>query len=190
MLGLENHWGLGRTAAGVLRIVEAINSPWLQMTLDTGNFLEDSYAQMERMASSQVPLALVQAKTYFGGGRWYALDLDYGRHRRDPAQAQLPRLDLAGIRGQRGRRDRRAEEPGAIAEAFSSLAFSPPRREEREETEEPAPRDRADCLSGVAAVPRFTVNRALTCGNAPSGLPGPQTSSPGRRLLACLASLR
>ena len=79
MLGLENHWGLGRTAAGVLRIVEAINSPWLQMTLDTGNFLEDSYAQMERMASSKVPLALVQAKTYFGGGRWYALDLDYDR---------------------------------------------------------------------------------------------------------------
>ena len=28
---------------------------------------------------SSVPIALVQAKTYFGGGRWYALDLDYGR---------------------------------------------------------------------------------------------------------------
>ena len=40
VLGLENHWGLGRTAEGVLRIVEAIKSPWLQMTLDTGNFLE------------------------------------------------------------------------------------------------------------------------------------------------------
>jgi L-ribulose-5-phosphate 3-epimerase len=79
VLGLENHWGLGRTAVGVLKIVEAINSPWLQITLDTGNFLEDSYAQMERMASSKVPLALVQAKTYFGGGRWYALDLDYAR---------------------------------------------------------------------------------------------------------------
>ncbi len=79
VLGLENHWGLGRTAAGVVRIAEAIHSPWLQMTLDTGNFLVDSYAQMEQMASSKVPIALVQAKTYFGGGRWYALDLDYGR---------------------------------------------------------------------------------------------------------------
>jgi sugar phosphate isomerase/epimerase len=49
------------------------------MTLDTGNFLENCYEQMERMASSSVPLALVQAKTYYGGGRWYALDLDYGR---------------------------------------------------------------------------------------------------------------
>jgi sugar phosphate isomerase/epimerase len=77
VLGLENHWGLGRTAEGVLRIVEAIRSPWLQMTLDTGNFLERPYEQMERMASSTVPIALVQAKTYFGGGRWYTLDLDY-----------------------------------------------------------------------------------------------------------------
>ncbi|WP_422924654.1 sugar phosphate isomerase/epimerase family protein [Singulisphaera sp. PoT] len=79
VLGLENHWGLGRTAEGVLRIVESINSPWLQMTLDTGNFLENSYAQMEAMASSKVPIALVQAKTYFGGGRWYQLDLDYAK---------------------------------------------------------------------------------------------------------------
>jgi sugar phosphate isomerase/epimerase len=79
VLGLENHWGLGRTAAGVLRIAEAIDSPWLQLTLDTGNFLEDSYAQMEAMAASRVPVALVQAKTYLGGGRWYELDLDYAR---------------------------------------------------------------------------------------------------------------
>jgi len=79
VLGLENHWGLGRTAAGVLRIVEAIKSPWLQMTLDTGNFLENGYDQMAQMASSTVPIALVQAKTYYGGGRWYALDLDYAR---------------------------------------------------------------------------------------------------------------
>jgi L-ribulose-5-phosphate 3-epimerase len=79
VLGLENHWGLGRTAAGVLRIVDAIKSPWLQMTLDTGNFLEQSYEQMEAMAASPAGIALVQAKTYFGGGRWYALDLDYAR---------------------------------------------------------------------------------------------------------------
>ena len=32
VLGLENHWGLGRTPEGVLRIVNAINSPWLQVT--------------------------------------------------------------------------------------------------------------------------------------------------------------
>jgi sugar phosphate isomerase/epimerase len=79
VLGLENHWGLGRTAEGVLRIAEGIKSPWLQLTLDTGNFLETSYEQMEKMASSSVPIALVQAKTYYGGGRWYSLDLNYDR---------------------------------------------------------------------------------------------------------------
>ncbi len=79
VLGLENHWGLGRTAEGVLRIVEKIQSPWLQMTLDTGNFLENSYEQMDAMASSPVGITLVQAKTYYGGGRWYELDIDYAR---------------------------------------------------------------------------------------------------------------
>lgn len=74
LLGLENHWGLGRTASGVLRIVEAISSPWLKVTLDTGNFLEDAYNQMRVLAPHTV---LVHAKTYYGGGEWYTLDVDY-----------------------------------------------------------------------------------------------------------------
>ncbi len=76
VLGLENHWGLGRTAAGVMRIVEAIDSPWLRTTLDTGNFLEDMLPQMERLAPTA---CLVQAKTYDGGGKWYTLEIDYRR---------------------------------------------------------------------------------------------------------------
>jgi sugar phosphate isomerase/epimerase len=76
LLGLENHWGLGRTAAGVMRIVNAIDSPWLQVTMDTGNFLEDPYDQLEALAAKTV---FVQAKTYYGGGTWYTLDLDYAR---------------------------------------------------------------------------------------------------------------
>ena len=75
-LGLENHWGLGRSARGVMRIVDAIDSPWLRVTLDTGNFLEDQYEQMETLAPHAV---LVQAKTYPGGGEWYTLDIDYAR---------------------------------------------------------------------------------------------------------------
>ena len=74
VMGLENHWGLGRTAKGVLRIVEAISSPWLKVTLDTGNFLEDNYRQQELIAPHAV---LVQVKTYYGGGEWYTLDIDY-----------------------------------------------------------------------------------------------------------------
>jgi sugar phosphate isomerase/epimerase len=76
LLGLENHWGLGRTPEGVLRVIKAINSPWLEATLDTGNFLEDPYDRLEMMAPHAI---LVQAKTYYGGGLWYQLDLDYDR---------------------------------------------------------------------------------------------------------------
>jgi L-ribulose-5-phosphate 3-epimerase len=76
VLGLENHWGLGRTPEGVLRVVKDVNSPWLKVTADTGNFLEDPYDKLEQLAPHAV---LVQAKTYFGGGRWYELDLDYAR---------------------------------------------------------------------------------------------------------------
>lgn len=76
VLGLENHWGLGRTADGVMRVVDAIKSPWLQVTLDTGNFLESPYEQFEKIAANTV---FVQAKTYFGGGTWYTLDIDYER---------------------------------------------------------------------------------------------------------------
>ncbi|MCS5584312.1 MAG: sugar phosphate isomerase/epimerase, partial [Pseudomonadales bacterium] len=75
-LGLENHWGIGRTADAVLRIVNSIDSPWLKVTADTGNFLEDQYKQFTRMAPQTV---YVQAKTYFGGGTWYTLDIDYKR---------------------------------------------------------------------------------------------------------------
>lgn len=74
VLGLENHWGLGRTAAGVKRIVDDIDNPWLKVTLDTGNFLEDREAQLKMLAPEAF---LVQAKTYFGGGKWYTLDIDY-----------------------------------------------------------------------------------------------------------------
>lgn len=76
LLALENHWGLGRTAAGVLKIVDAIDSPWLQVLTDTGNFLDDRIEQLEKMAPKTV---FVQAKTYYGGGTWYTLDLDYPR---------------------------------------------------------------------------------------------------------------
>ena len=76
VLGLENHWGLGVTPEGVKRVVDAIASPWLKVTLDTGNFLEDPYERLAKLAKDTV---LLQAKTYFGDGVWYTLDLDYPR---------------------------------------------------------------------------------------------------------------
>jgi len=76
LLALENHWGLGRTPEGILRIVKAVDSPWLRVLLDTGNFLENPYDKLEMIAPHTV---FVQAKTYYGGALWYTLDLDYPR---------------------------------------------------------------------------------------------------------------
>lgn len=76
LLALENHWGLTRTPQGLLRIVKGIQDPWLGVLMDTGNFLEDPYPKLEQIAPYTV---FVQAKTYFGGGEWYTLDLDYPR---------------------------------------------------------------------------------------------------------------
>jgi sugar phosphate isomerase/epimerase len=76
VLALENHWGLTRSPAGLLRITRAIQSPWLGILMDTGNFLEEPYDKLEQIAAQTV---FVQAKTYYGGGEWYTLDLDYPR---------------------------------------------------------------------------------------------------------------
>lgn len=77
ILALENHWGLTRLPEGVLRLLDMVPpSPWLGALMDTGNFREDLYERLEKMAPRTV---FVQAKTYYGGGEWYTLDIDYAR---------------------------------------------------------------------------------------------------------------
>ena len=73
--GLRNKY-FAKTPEGLLRILDAIRSPWLGGLMDTGNFLEEPYEKLEQIAPRTV---YVQAKTYFGGGEWYTLDLDYRR---------------------------------------------------------------------------------------------------------------
>ena len=75
-LALENHWGLTNTPEGQLRLLKAVNSPWLGALMDTGNFLENPYDKLTAIAPQTV---FVQAKTYDGGGVFYTLDLDYQR---------------------------------------------------------------------------------------------------------------
>lgn len=89
-LGLENHWGLTGTAEGTLRIMNAVNSPWLKIILDTGNFLPDAdvAAELRMLAPHAV---MVHAKTYLGGG------LNY-ESRTDLAQSLVALRD-AGYRG-------------------------------------------------------------------------------------------
>ena len=76
ILDLENHWGLTTKTEALLHIVRSVNSPWLGVNLDVGNFPGDPYPEIEKIA----PHAnIVHFKTYFGGGVWYTLDLDYRR---------------------------------------------------------------------------------------------------------------
>ena len=76
LLALENHWGLTTKTENLLRIHKSVNSPWLGINMDTGNFAVDPYPEIEKLAPHA---AIVQAKTYYGGGEWYTLDLDYQR---------------------------------------------------------------------------------------------------------------
>jgi len=76
LLALENHWGLGSTPEGMLKIHDRVNSPWLGLLMDTGNFLENPYEKLKMIAPKT---SFVQAKTYYGGGEWYSLDLDYNK---------------------------------------------------------------------------------------------------------------
>lgn len=48
LLALENHGGITTTADQVLHILEAVASDWLVINLDTGNYKNDPYREMER----------------------------------------------------------------------------------------------------------------------------------------------
>jgi len=57
-------------------MIREVDSPWLRALMDTGNFIEDTYEQLEAIAPYTV---MVHAKTYYGGGEWYTLEIDYDR---------------------------------------------------------------------------------------------------------------
>lgn len=58
ILGLENHGGITERADRILQIVKAVDSPWVGVNLDTGNFRSDSYAQVEKLAPYAVNVQL------------------------------------------------------------------------------------------------------------------------------------
>lgn len=76
-LALENHWGLSSNIDYLISIYNALkSSPSMGMNVDTGNFVGEPYAKLEKLA----PYAtIVQAKTYYGGGTFYDKDMDYSR---------------------------------------------------------------------------------------------------------------
>lgn len=61
ILVLENHGGITSTADQVLKIINAVNSDWLALNLDVGNFIANRYENIRKVA----PYALhVHAKFY------------------------------------------------------------------------------------------------------------------------------
>ena len=76
MMALENHWGLTTNVDNLLEIVKRVNSPWLGINLDCGNFPGEPYPSFTKVAPHAT---IVQAKTYPGGGVWYTLDIDYAK---------------------------------------------------------------------------------------------------------------
>jgi sugar phosphate isomerase/epimerase len=47
ILGLENHGGVTEKAATIIQIVKQVNSPWVGINLDTGNFRQEPLRQIE-----------------------------------------------------------------------------------------------------------------------------------------------
>ena len=54
ILGLENHGGITLRGERVKQIVEKVNSPWVGINLDTGNFRDNSYQQIQLCAPRAV----------------------------------------------------------------------------------------------------------------------------------------
>ncbi len=58
-LGLENHGGIVAEAAPLLDIVQSVDSPWIGISLDTGNFhTDDPYGDIEKCAPYAVNVQL------------------------------------------------------------------------------------------------------------------------------------
>jgi sugar phosphate isomerase/epimerase len=76
LLAIENHGGITSTAEQLLALVKGVDSPWLGVNLDTGNFHTDVYASIEKAAPYAVA---VQVKTEVHEGKKPAEEADFKR---------------------------------------------------------------------------------------------------------------
>ena len=77
VLCIENHWGLSSNIDLLMEIYDTLSSsPSMGLNVDTGNYVGDPYPQFRRLVKHA---NIIQAKTYYGGGFFYDLDLDYDR---------------------------------------------------------------------------------------------------------------
>ena len=86
VLALENHGGTTGRADDTIRIVEEVNSEWLRINLDLGNYSENPYDEIRRSLPYTVH-AHAKVSTTFGG----KAKLDYDKIK--------PLLDAEGYNG-------------------------------------------------------------------------------------------
>lgn len=75
ILGVENHGGVTATAEGLIALVEAVDSPWLGINLDTGNFHTDVYGSIAKAAPYAVAVQ-VKVQVREGDGQLEDSDLE------------------------------------------------------------------------------------------------------------------
>jgi L-ribulose-5-phosphate 3-epimerase len=84
ILGLEDHGGITERAETILKIVGKVNSPWVGINLDTGNFKINPYKEIEMC----IPYtANVQMKTLIQDAAGKRIESDWERIVRMLAQA-------------------------------------------------------------------------------------------------------
>ena len=77
VLAIENHGGFPKTSEQVIRIVQAVDSPWFGVNLDTGNFDGDWYRQIAELAPYAVVVQLkVRMKSTVPGGKPFTSDIE------------------------------------------------------------------------------------------------------------------
>jgi len=83
MIAVENHGGITSTAEQVLRLIEAVDSDWFRVNLDTANFKQDLYGSIEKLAPYTVHVHAkvfeLKLKQSGVGSCWIEAKLDYER---------------------------------------------------------------------------------------------------------------
>ncbi len=69
ILGLENHGGICTNASRIIEMVNKVNSPWVGINLDTGNFRTLAFQQMQECLPYAVNVQVKSEMTYDDGTR-------------------------------------------------------------------------------------------------------------------------
>jgi len=110
-LALENHGGVTSNADQALRLVKAVDSEWLGLNLDFGNFSGEIYAQFAQCAPHAVA---THAKVYYAvdPGTKRQAAVDYAKVREI--------MDASGYRGYLAIEYEEADDPATAVPAFAA----------------------------------------------------------------------